>query len=697
MTHFPSWVPASLSPVLIGLLASFVASYLAVTALIRVCLKYRLCLDTPDSRRLHLVAVPRCGGVAVFAATVLTAMGLLWLFPSLLHAKSSLNSDQLRHFLCASTILFFVGLLDDFLGLSWFVKLLGQVAVASLMALAGITATQVLSVNLSPFWDLSLTIAWFVALINAFNLIDGLDGLAAGLAITGALGLMVVAFLGGSPVDILLLSVFIGANLGFLVFNFHPAKIFLGDSGSMFIGFFLATVGLMNTAKTTTLVSVALPLLAMGVPIFDTLLAVWRRSARLALRRSALRSAQNNEKISSAAGVDARLANIVSADLDHIHHRLVRAGLTQRKVAVLLYAASATLVAVGLLATFFGDYAGAILLYAFLAGTYVVARHLARTELWDSGQLIVAGLSRPRGRVLSTIIYPLVDIILLSLGFFISLPFVQAEALQLQRADLLTSQLPIWVGLPFILLVLGGSYSRVWSRARISDFLSLALILMIGTLSAATVTELLSGRDLSNVVRLGLLTGFFDLVLILGLRALPRSLRDLLGVMQTRDFEQARQSPLELIYGAGLRGELYLRLKSAECARNQTVCRALGFIDDDLNLRMRKVHGLPVLGAGIELESLVQRLGIHRVVLACSLPEAVKSKVTATLKNLNVTLIEWCLEERTIFGSRSVAEGYHPAWEEDSYGQVANAVGVRSVTGISLSPSVGLDIKNSGI
>ena len=159
-------------------------------------------------------------------------------------------------------------------------------------------------------------------LINAFNLIDGMDGACAGLGMIASAGLAGMLISLHRPADALVLIALAGACLGFLRYNFNPASIFLGDCGSMFIGFMLAAISLKANVKQSTIVALLVPLLAVGVPVFDVIMAVWRRIAR---------------KLVGLIRQDKLATKVFGPDLDHIHHKLMRSGMTQRKAAMVLY------------------------------------------------------------------------------------------------------------------------------------------------------------------------------------------------------------------------------------------------------------------------------------------------------------------------------------------------------------------------
>ena len=275
------------------------------------CLKVA---DHPSVRTVHKKPIPRIGGVPIFISMMFLVVPVLFL--------SNVIGDSFRDILpqvivllSAAAFISLVGLVDDIKGLRARFKLLAQLAAALVICAAGI---RIDSVRIADWLILDfgwfswpLTIFWIVGVTNAVNIIDGLDGLAAGIsAITcGVIAVLAVHF--GQPVMAVLMLAVLGSLTGFLFFNFNPARIFMGDSGSMFLGFVLASSSVMCAAKSQALVGLALPVVALGIPIFDTLFSMLRRFLE---RRS-----------------------IFAADRSHFHHRLLDLGLKQRHVVIVMY------------------------------------------------------------------------------------------------------------------------------------------------------------------------------------------------------------------------------------------------------------------------------------------------------------------------------------------------------------------------
>lgn len=299
-----------------GAFLTSLASSLVGTYFVRGWAIRRGYVDHPDiGRRIHAAPTPRVGGVAIALATLVsfTAWGAL-LFPDFFARREILSM------VAGGCLIFLLGFWDDTRNPRAMTKFVWQVAIASLVFLGGV---RILGVSFGAVWSsqlgaaaaLGVTVLWIVGTTNAFNLIDGSDGVAGGAALFASVSMGVVFALHGDALGALMATVLVGACLGFLFFNFPPASIFMGDSGSLFLGFTLATLGVITTQKSSTLLAVAIPIIAFAVPLLDTVIAIVRRY----LRRD----------------------SIFEPDRGHIHHRLRDLGLSSRTVAVFLYVACA--------------------------------------------------------------------------------------------------------------------------------------------------------------------------------------------------------------------------------------------------------------------------------------------------------------------------------------------------------------------
>ncbi|MFC1654279.1 glycosyltransferase family 4 protein [Myxococcota bacterium] len=272
-------------------------------------------MDVPDWRKVHLGPIPRLGGIAIVLAFLVPVAGLL-VFPGVVGSKLEDSRLMIIALFGGGLVIAFLGALDDTRGLRARVKLVVQFAVAAAAWLAGFRFDRIgipfAGVLDLPVWaDFLLTVIWIAGVINAMNLIDGLDGLAAGVTFFVAATNLVLSIRSGNVIGAVFSATIAGAVIGFLLFNWNPAIVFMGDTGSMFLGYVLATTSIMTSQKVSTAVAMMIPILAMGVPVIDTLMSIIRRFLK---KRS-----------------------IFSADSGHLHHRLLRAGLTQRRAVLVIY------------------------------------------------------------------------------------------------------------------------------------------------------------------------------------------------------------------------------------------------------------------------------------------------------------------------------------------------------------------------
>ena len=290
--------------IFIIILTCFIFCFL-ITFYIKKVAKHIGAMDIPDKRKVHTVPMPRLGGLGVF---------LTFLFGYMLFG---VQSTQMNAILIGSFIIVIVGVIDDISPIGATTKLLGQLIAASIVLFYGGIIMDKISIfgahiNFGIF-AYPLTILFVVGCINIINLIDGLDGLSTGICSIFYLTIGIIAFMKASfgGLDVSLAFIMLGASLGFLVHNFHPAKIFSGDSGSMFQGFMISTISLLGF-KTITMTSFLIPIFLLGIPILDTLFAIIRRTLKK--------------------------EPIYKPDKEHLHHQLLKLGLSHRNTVLAIYA-----------------------------------------------------------------------------------------------------------------------------------------------------------------------------------------------------------------------------------------------------------------------------------------------------------------------------------------------------------------------
>lgn len=305
---------------------SFILSVILTPLFRKLAIRFSF-LDNPEERKLHSEAKPLLGGIAIYLAFTLTVVinlamvallkqrpQLMMLLPDVITERLmgvATTQNRLSAILLGGTIILLLGLWDDFKGgISPWAKLIGQLLAGLILVFLGIRVTIFL-----PAWiSIIITLIWVIGITNAFNLLDNMDGLATGVALIATLIFFLVALQQGQLFVSAILLIFAGSLAGFLPYNFRPATIFMGDTGSMFVGFLLATLTVLNTfytQKSPTFLPVIMPLLILGVPIFDTLSVIFLR-----LKRG---------------------DPIFAADKRHFSHRLIGLGMSQKQAVLFIY------------------------------------------------------------------------------------------------------------------------------------------------------------------------------------------------------------------------------------------------------------------------------------------------------------------------------------------------------------------------
>ena len=555
-------------------------------------------VDKPGGRKIHVVEVPRLGGVSVVLAvclTVLTAHGLGGLDPGLARFMETWSPVMI-----GGIIVFVTGVWDDLRPLPAWLKFLFQGLAACVVIWSDIRLEYISALGGGAFslgmLAIPLTFLWIVGLTNAFNLIDGLDGLATGLGLIAAITSATIFFIGGEVSDGLLLLILAGALAGFLLHNFHPASIFLGDSGSQFIGFVLGVTAITGVQESETTLPIIIPLLVFGLPIFDTLLSMIRRtflnggspqSPRTTLR----------ERIVSAK-------RIFVPDRDHVHHRLLTMGFSHRSAVLMLYAFAAVLSILALISEGAQHRnAGAILLTVFIV-MYIGLRKLGyekvalvRTETarrWCE-QIMFQRLS----------FHVVVDWIVIASAYW--------AAFVLKYDGAFTPEVARWylVAFPIVFIIqMGvffglGFYQGILRARGIAEVLALSFAAGIAVLLSYVVSAIF--HPPSSILAFFAIDALLLQVLLLG----GRSAYKILGHLGRPD-SVAEGAPV-LIYGAGRRGEWI----SQELMDNRGLgLHPIGFVDDDPYLTGSSINRVRILGSGSDLASILDSRKVSAVIIS---------------------------------------------------------------------------------
>ena len=312
----------------ITFLLAFITAYVITPYTIRLAKKIGA-LDLPkEKRKIHKTAMPRLGGLAVICGFIVSTIYLISVMSIektfVLTGPENYNI-KLLGFLVGIIVLAVFCFFDDWKDIPPIVKLLGQIIAALIVTYSGIRIDKIVLTHLNTIisnetLSIIITVIWIVGITNAINLIDGLDGLSSGICLISCLSLIIIFTLNSSPViSVILITALAGSIAGFLPFNFNPAKTFIGDTGSNFLGFALSIISIIGIAKTYTAIVLIAPLIIFALPLFDTALAILRRII----------------KTKSIKGV-------FKADREHMHHKLMKKGYTQKQAVFMLYGISAT-------------------------------------------------------------------------------------------------------------------------------------------------------------------------------------------------------------------------------------------------------------------------------------------------------------------------------------------------------------------
>lgn len=305
-------------------------------------------IDLPNERKVHTKIMPRLGGLAIFMAFI----GGYFIISPAIRAARDYNSNAVWALLLGASIIVLIGALDDKYDLSAKVKLFGQIVAATVVVLFGLKVELVNipfgeSFEINMQWlSILITIVWIVGVTNAINLLDGLDGLAAGVSAIATATMFIIALMMGYIFVALLCAVLLGSIIGFLFFNFYPAKIFMGDSGALLLGFCLATLSILGF-KQAMMVSYIVPLLILGVPLADTFFSIVRRVI-------------SRQPISVA-------------DKGHLHHRLLQMGFGHRTTVLIIYGVAAVFGILAIVIPQFAQWVTVIVVIAILVGLQVTA------------------------------------------------------------------------------------------------------------------------------------------------------------------------------------------------------------------------------------------------------------------------------------------------------------------------------------
>ena len=557
---------------LLAAAASF-ALAIAVTPLVRGLARRAGMVARPKTDRWHKKPTAMFGGVAIwFSVTV----SYLIFLPHTAYGW--------RIFI-ASSFLFMVGVIDDLIHIKPYQKLVGQIMGSAYIVYYGLTLPWTSSSSI----NMALTIFWLIGITNAVNLLDNMDGLAAGIGIIAS-GFLALSFInGGQLTEALVFITFAAALLGFLVYNSNPASIFMGDCGSMFVGFFLASAALVNVSggrSRSFLPVLAVPILVLFIPIFDTTFVT-------ILRKLSGRAASQGGR-------------------DHTSHRLVALGMSERRAVWMLYGFATLSGVVAVLVQRVKLDVSLALIAGFTILLTLLGVYLAGVKVYDETEEALALKEKPLYGFLVDVSYKrrifevLLDLILIILAYW-SAYAVKFGALSGSTAwRLFLRTLPVLVFVKMATFLVLGVYRGLWKYTSLDDLIVFAkAVLASSILSVLVILFAFRFEGFSRTVFL--IDGILMFMFLAGSRMAFRLFRQLLPVGNASNGRRV------LIYGAGDGGELLLR----ELLNNRTLQYSpVGFLDDDPAKDGKVIHGLKVFGGNGDLPAICRRNDVNEVLIS---------------------------------------------------------------------------------
>ena len=539
-----------------GLIVTSVLAFVcaaAATPLVRAFARRIGAVAAPKKDRWHKAPTAMMGGVAIYVATMAALLTLLpW-------------STQSLSVIVASTGLFAVGLIDDFLHLKPYQKLIGQLLGAAAVMYFGL----VLPWTGWPVLNMAITFVWLVGVTNAVNMLDNMDGLSVGVAAIASLALSVNFFLNGQMAEALMLAAFCGALFGFLVYNHNPASIFMGDCGSLFVGFFLASAALLASqgggGRSRSVVAVlAVPVLVLCIPIFDTTFVTL-------MRKMAGRAASQGGR-------------------DHTSHRLVALGLSERHAVWMLYAFAAMGGTLSIAVRHLELDLSVAAIAAFAVVLTIVGVHLGGVRVYSEDE-VAAAQRKPVVSFLIDLSYKrrifevLLDVVLIVLAQYLSYYAVFGAASATSTDwQLFLQTVPIVVFVKLLAFLGAGVYRGLWRYSSLSDLFT--YVKAVALASTATVLVVLFAFRFEGFSRVVfLIDGVLLLALVVASRFAFRVLRRVIPAPHTHTGRRV------IVFGAGDAGDLLYR----EMHNNHLLGFVpVAFVDDDERKIGRKLHGLRV-------------------------------------------------------------------------------------------------------
>jgi UDP-GlcNAc:undecaprenyl-phosphate GlcNAc-1-phosphate transferase len=447
-------------------------------------------------------------------------------------------------------------------------------------------------------WAIPVTVLWVVAITNAINLLDGLDGLAAGTSLIVCIAMFAISLL-NENIGIALTSIILaGSILGFLKYNFSPASIFLGDSGAYYLGFMLSALSLLSNMKGTTALTILVPIIALGLPIMDTLLSMLRRLLQ------SLHISRDDKEKNMVKFLFSKGKSMVKPDKDHIHHRLLKLGLSQRNAVLTLYVVTFILGAIALSAVYFRNIDQALLITAIALASYIGVRKLGYSEI----QFLRDGTLVPlfeSSMVSQRLFRVFVDVSFIALSYYLALLFRFEGDFSPAVREHYLSTIPLILFVKMVVFYLAGLYKGSWGYMNVDDVLRMLRSVLLGCVVAGLILWFIP--SLGVISRTALFIDFNLLFFFIIATRTSSRVQEYLSLLSNR------QGKSVLIYGLGRAGSHALN----EFLSNRRLnLKPVGFIDDDESKKGEEINGYPVLGTLENLEGVLGSQVISEVIVS---------------------------------------------------------------------------------
>lgn len=587
-----------------------ILSYLLTPLVIRFA-KAVGATDLPNERKIHQQPMPRMGGVAIYLSFMLALLVIYGIDPAV-HVFSMMIPHKGVLLIASLLMVLVLGIFDDLRSLNPGQKFLVQLAAATLAYIAGFRIDAITHPLGEGILDLGVfaypaTVLWIVGITNAFNLIDGLDGLSSGISIIVALTVSLISYLNGHIATAFLTLAFAGSILGFLRYNFNPARIFLGDSGSLFLGFALAVFSMESSTKGSAAVAILVPILALGLPIMDTLLSMIRRMFRSILRGEP-----------SSASVGQKIRQMFLPDRRHIHHQLLALGVSHRNVVLLLYLVSCLFGAGAFAITMTNNVGASLILIAVAIATLTGIRQLQYKEMAILRNGILLPLyESPIFR--RTLFAGFLDLSFTIVAFSIAYKLAFSSDVPILYQRQFIASLTMVCSSQLTMFYFLGMYKSSFRYVGTGDVLK--IIRTVGAALLATGTLFVLSELPSSMLSPTLF--ILDFYILLTLVAGSRLSFHILSFVFRREADGGRGV---LLYGAGRHGMLMLQLLLNSEVLNM---RPIGFLDDDPYLEGKRLNDYPIFGGHWKLGGILRRHKVDQI-LICS--DAVKQEVFNRIK-----------------------------------------------------------------